>query len=65
MQLFADISLAACGVSLLFLLIGLFKPWYMLWWEDRQNRKKVIKVYGFAALLFFVIYEVLTKIYSL
>lgn len=65
MQLYADICLAAMGLSLIFLLFGLFKPWVMLWWEDRQNRKKVIKVYGFAAIFFFVLYELLTKIYSL
>lgn len=65
MQLFADISLAATFLSLFFLLIGLFKPWIMLWWEDRQNRKKVIKVYGFAAILFYVIYQVLKELYSL
>lgn len=31
----------------------------MLWWEDVQNRKKVIKLYGTAGLLFFVIYLLL------
>jgi hypothetical protein len=40
----------------LFLLIGLYKPWAMLWWEDVQNRKKVIKVYGTSAMIFFITY---------
>lgn len=31
----------------------------MLWWEDVQNRKKVIKLYGGVAVLFFVIYLLL------
>jgi len=44
---------------LVFLLIGLYKPWVMLWWEDTQNRKKIIQVYGLLAVIFFVVYEVL------
>jgi hypothetical protein len=42
--------------SLLFLLIGLYKPWVMLWWEDVQNRRKVIKVYGIAAALAYAVH---------
>ncbi|GHN00021.1 hypothetical protein WSM22_15100 [Cytophagales bacterium WSM2-2] len=40
----------------LFLVIGLFKPWMMLWWEDVQNRRKVIKLYGTVAVAFYLIY---------
>lgn len=43
----------------LFLLIGLYQPWAVLWWEDIQNRKKVIQVYGTLALIFFIAYYVL------
>ena len=43
-------------VSLLCLLIGLFRPWAMLWWEDTQNRKKVIKVYGTAGAVSYALY---------
>lgn len=32
--------------SALLLAVGLHKPWIVLWWEDRQNRLKVIKLYG-------------------
>jgi hypothetical protein len=39
-----------------FLAIGLYKPWIMLWWEDIQNRRKVIKVYGLVALMSFALY---------
>jgi hypothetical protein len=42
--------------SILFLMIGLVKPWMMLWWEDVQNRRKVIKIYGLVAIVFYVIY---------
>jgi hypothetical protein len=47
------------GTSLLFLLAGLFKPWIMLWWEDIQNRRKVIKLYGTVALSCYAIYWLL------
>lgn len=42
--------------SLVFLAIGLWKPWIMLWWEDTQNRIKVIKIYGTLAIIFYVAY---------
>ncbi len=45
--------------SVLFLLIGLFKPWVMLWWEDVQTRRKILKVYGTSAIIFFIIYQIL------
>jgi len=47
---------AAC---ILFLVTGLFKPWMMLWWEDTQNRKKVILLYGSLSVFFLVAYWVL------
>ena len=42
--------------ALIFLLIGLYKPWAMLWWEDVQNRRKVIQVYGLVAVISFAVY---------
>jgi hypothetical protein len=42
--------------AVIFLIIGLFKPWVMLWWEDIQTRKKIIKVYGTAALVSYALY---------
>ncbi len=42
--------------SVLFLFFGLIKPWLLLWWEDTQNRRKVIKVYGSVAIIFYLIY---------
>jgi len=55
-QLFFLLLTIAC---LIFLVIGLLKPWAMLWWEDVQNRRKVIKVYGIAGLVCYAIYWVL------
>jgi hypothetical protein len=42
--------------SLLFMVVGLFKPWLLLWWEDVQNRRKVIRVYGTIAVLSYIVY---------
>lgn len=47
------------------LLIGLYRPWVMLWWEDTQNRKKVIQVYGTAAVISYVLYWAVLLILSL
>ncbi|MDG1278107.1 MAG: hypothetical protein P8O16_12565 [Algoriphagus sp.] len=38
-------------ISLLSLITGLFKPVYVLWFLDRMNRLKVIKVYGSICLI--------------
>lgn len=45
--------------SFLFMVLGLIKPWMMLWWEDVQNRKKVIKLYGTSGLFFLIVYWIL------
>jgi hypothetical protein len=45
--------------SFLFMVLGLIKPWIMLWWEDVQNRRKVIKLYGTTGLSFLIIYWIL------
>jgi hypothetical protein len=42
--------------ALLFLLLGLYKPWVMLWWEDVQNRRKVIRLYGTISIIAIVVY---------
>ena len=46
-------------LALMGLLIGLLKPWIMLWWEDSQNRKKVLKLYGTIALISYALYQAL------
>jgi hypothetical protein len=43
----------------IFLLIGLVKPWIMLWWEDVQNRRKVLKLYGVIAIVSYGIHWIL------
>ncbi len=51
-RVFINITLTA----IFCMLIGLIKPWTMLWWEDVQNRRKVIKIYGGVALIFYTLY---------
>jgi len=53
------VFLLIAGTAMFFLLVGLFKPWIMLWWEDIQNRKKVIKVYGAIAVVTYATYLIL------
>jgi hypothetical protein len=48
--------------SFFFMLLGLIKPWIMLWWEDVQNRRKVIKLYGTTGLSFLIIYWILANV---
>lgn len=55
-RLFLLLFSAAC---LIFMIIGLIKPWIMLWWEDIQNRKKILIVYGSLSIVFFLVYEIL------
>jgi len=43
-------------MGLTFVLIGLYKPWIMLWWREKQNRRQIINLYGIIALLCFLIY---------
>jgi len=45
--------------ALLFLMIGLYKPWVMLWWEDVQNRRKVIRLYGLVSVSSYAVYWIL------
>ncbi len=59
MQYARILALLMMLTSLLFLGIGLVKPWTMLWWEDEQNRLKVIKAYGTLTILFLILYYVL------
>ncbi|WP_017730192.1 hypothetical protein [Nafulsella turpanensis] len=33
-------------ISLFLLLLGLWRPWVVLWWLEYQNRLRVIKYYG-------------------
>ena len=51
--------LAAGTIGLIGLLVGLYRPWIMLWWREKQNRRQVINLYGIIVLLSFLIYTTL------
>ncbi|SDC99304.1 hypothetical protein SAMN04488104_101178 [Algoriphagus faecimaris] len=46
-------------LSLLLLFAGLIRPVLVLWFLDRMNRLKVIKIYGLSVLLFIGIYVII------
>ena len=48
--------------STILLVIGLFRPWVVLWWEDLQNRKKVIRVYGTLAVVSLIVHYVVRNL---
>jgi len=48
-------------MAVVFLCLGLIKPWWLLWWEDSQNRLKVIKLYGSIALVSYIISNVMAQ----
>jgi hypothetical protein len=42
------------GASGLLMLLGLYKPWTVLWWEHIQNRRKVLMLYGTITLVLWI-----------
>jgi hypothetical protein len=56
MEFIYKLPLYISVTAVLFLLFGLYKPWIMLWWEDVQNRRKVIRLYGSIAVASYVLY---------
>lgn len=45
--------------ALILLVAGLVRPWVVLWWEDTQNRWKVIRGYGLLWAGSFLLYWLL------
>jgi len=44
------------GISILQLFVGLIKPVYVLWFLDRCNRVKVLKIFGSATIILAILY---------
>jgi hypothetical protein len=57
-------TLLLAATAILFLLLGFYKPYLVLWWEDVQNRRKVLRVYGTVAALAVAAYLLLGLFYS-
>jgi hypothetical protein len=51
MEFVAQVLLFSSYVTIALLLFGMYKPWVVVWWEDKQNRKKVILIYGVATAI--------------
>lgn len=62
MDFLQKLFLGICVTALAFLLAGLYKPWITLWWEHTQNRRKVIRLYGTAALVSYLAYILIKTI---
>jgi len=56
MEFIQLLFLLCSATATIFMIIGLYKPWIMLWWEDVQTRKKVIKLYGTVAIFSYIVY---------
>ncbi|MBW3467616.1 hypothetical protein EGN73_07280 [Arthrospiribacter ruber] len=55
---FQIIFMVVFYVSVSKLLLGMIKPVYVLWFLDRCNRKKVLKLYGAIALLSLLFWKI-------
>lgn len=49
----------AIAISLLNLVIGMIKPVYVLWFLDRSNRLKVLKIFGWTSMVLLLIHFLL------
>ena len=36
--------------------VGFYKPTLLLWWEDTQNRIRILKVYGTSSIVLLTVY---------
>jgi hypothetical protein len=50
-----DMVTILAWLALFTTLVGMYKPWIVLWWVDIKNRKMVLKYYGVAVLVLFVV----------
>ncbi len=53
-QALATISKALMWLAAGTLLLGLWRPWWVLWWRATQNRLQVIGLYGTLILVFYL-----------
>lgn len=51
-------------VAYIFLGVGLYKPWIMLWWASVQNRRKIIRLYGSLGTFSYFVYSMIHALNS-
>ncbi|CAN5457802.1 hypothetical protein BH23BAC1_BH23BAC1_02430 [soil metagenome] len=56
MELVKTLLLYLVIFSGIFFLIGLYKPWMVLWWKAVSNRLMVIKIYGLILVISLIAY---------
>jgi hypothetical protein len=64
MNFVQQLSLYISITAFVFLILGLYKPWIMLWWEDVQNRRKVIRLYGSIASVAYLAHWIIVLLYT-
>jgi uncharacterized MnhB-related membrane protein len=62
MNTFYKLLEVICWLGLLLCLLGMWRPWLLLWWLDKQNRLRVLIYYGIPSLLATVLYLLLAAI---
>ena len=61
MELLYYLALIITILDLVLLFTGLYKPWIVLWWMPRQNRKTVLRIYGTAGVLLMLLTLLLAR----
>ncbi|MFM8346616.1 MAG: hypothetical protein ACKOAR_01090 [Bacteroidota bacterium] len=59
MELLRLLLLIILLLSGLLTVIGIFRPWYALWWSPVQNRLMALKYYGITCLISYVLWKLL------
>jgi len=62
MPLILDVVTFLIYVLALIILIGLLRPWYVLWFMDRKNRWLVLKIYGMSMGIL-ILFKIVMAIY--
>lgn len=56
--------LVGSGIACIFLCLGLYKPWIMLWWAAVQNRRKIVRLYGSLGTFSYFVYSLIRALNS-
>ncbi|MDH3708401.1 MAG: hypothetical protein OER04_00860 [Cyclobacteriaceae bacterium] len=52
----ASLLIVAILIFAIFTILGLIRPWWVLWWSALANRRKVLRYYGSTMLILLVIW---------
>ncbi|MFZ9981353.1 MAG: hypothetical protein ACO3FI_04900 [Cyclobacteriaceae bacterium] len=57
METFRLLLLVVMILSTFLTLLGLFYPWYALWWSPVENRLMVLKYYGITCFIAYLLWR--------